>query len=129
MAVKTNIIGETTNNHVTVEAKYNNKYSRYFHLNKDNADSFQKEFVKNNKKQYWISTGMLIAALATALTVPGIIIKDQSKKILKIITEIITGLALGTAGSVLAFKLNNNIFNKLLDKYDAKEIVMKSNNS
>ena len=124
MGLKTTIIGQPVNNHVTIEAEYKNGYKRYFHVEENKADSFQKELPKNNSKQYWISTGMLVAALCTALIVPGLFIKDKSKQVLKIATEIVTGLALGTGGSLLAFNINNKIFNKFLNKYDAKEIRM-----
>ncbi|MBQ7125608.1 hypothetical protein IJO12_00815 [bacterium] len=128
MGIKTSIVGQPTDNHVTVEAKYKNGYTQYYYVNKDKADSFQKELPKNKNKQYWISTGMLVGAVATAITVPGWIIKDSTKKLFKIGAEIISGLALGMLTSRISYNINTKVNQKFLDKYDAKEIKMNSNN-
>ena len=71
---------------------------------------------------------MLVGAVATAITVPGWIIKDSTKKLFKIGAEIISGLALGMLTSRISYNINTKVNQKFLDKYDAKEIKMNSNN-
>ena len=122
MALDVNIVQNIDKTHVKVEAKSSHMPTRYFKVEKNNADAFcanyKKEARRNSTRNY---ISMFISVVG-ACGVTGLFTKNQSKTLQRI-SGIIAGIV-GLAGATL-YSTKKAISNedKMLKQHNATEIL------
>lgn len=121
MSIKTAVTRKLDNNYVQVEIKSGNE-NRYYKVPEDKADTFQRQYVANSKKIYWLSSLLTFCAGFGAAGLGFIFTKHMDSKIAK---YGISGGAGLLSGAIATVAYNNKAVKEhknFLKEFSATEI-------
>ena len=121
MALKTSVTGKLDNGYVQVEVIPNKYSANYYRVPEDNADSFQSEYKKLNKKAAWRYAGLLISGVGICTIISDLLTKKVKNRTTRLFTEFLSGVFGGSIGSYIAAKIGYKNHEQLLYKYNATE--------
>lgn len=121
MGLSSNIIQKYPNGNVLIEIGSKSGTPKYYKVQENCADEFQREYINNSKKLQWKSTGLLTAAVILCIFPVSILAKNLERRT-KMILGVASGIAGGFCSMVLSNKLEQNSYLKLIQKYSAKEV-------
>ena len=121
MALKTSVTRKLDNGYVQVEVIPNKYSTNYYRVPEDQADSFQSEYKKVNKKASWRSSGFMVAGLLGCTLLADLLTKKMQNRTKRTLTAIMSGVLGGTVGSYIAAKIGYKSHQQLLYKYNAVE--------
>lgn len=110
------------NNYRIVEINSINHIPRYYKVHPDKADSFQNEYIKNQKKSSWITNGLMLAGIIKLIIPTYLLTKKIQNNTLKTLIGIGAGLVGGFIGTKVGNKIEAKKHSALLNKYNAIEI-------
>ena len=122
MAITTAVTRKLENNCVQVEIKSTNEGTRYYKVPQEKADSFQKEYVKNSKKMYNLSSVLTFSSVLAAAALTLAITKNMANKVLKYGISAATGIAAGVITTLSSNKSAVKSHKEFLNNYEAQEI-------
>lgn len=122
MAITTAVTRKLDNNCVQVEVKSPNQGTRYYKVPEDNADTFQKEYVKNSKKMYKLSSFLTFSSVLAAVAATIAITRKMTNKVLKYGTAAIAGIGASFLASASSQNTAAKSHKEFLQNYNSEEI-------
>ena len=124
MALNSTITRKYENNYVQIEIGGNRAGAKRYKLPADKVDEFTKEYKSNSSKMAWTSTGIMMGAiLATVMPTYIITASRVSNRVLKPVIGIAVAVAAGIGSLFISTAIEKKSHNKLLEKYNAEEVV------
>ena len=113
---------DNINNYKIAEFDTLNHIPRCYKVPADKIDSFQQEYVKNQKKSSWITNGLMFAGILKLIIPVYFLTKKIQSNTLKTIIGVSAGLVGGFIGTKIGNKIEAKKHSALLKKYNATEI-------
>lgn len=120
MKLESKTVKNYGNGYVQVEIGSNTLEPKYYKVQEDKADEFVKEYESNRKKSEFLNGTIFIGFVLGTIFTASAFTKNITKKALKVLINILSGVAGGLASIVLTDKIEENSHTKLMQKYNAE---------
>ena len=122
MKLESKTVKNYGNGYVQVEIGSNSLNPKYYKVPETKVDEFTKEYENNRKKTEFINGSIFIGFVAGAVCISSALSKNITKKAMKVLINIASGVAGGIGSMILTDKIEESSHTKLMQKYDAEAV-------
>ena len=122
MKIDSKVVKNYENGYVKIEISSLDSAPKYYRVPENKADEFQSEYKKNKSKMDWINGGILLGSILGVILAASALTKNIANKAVRAVSNIAAGVAGGIISLFISNKIEQNNYEKFMQKYEAEEI-------